>query len=120
MKTVKMRASYKTKIIKDFAEKSILVSREFTAPVKTLWNSFTSSEVLDKWWGPLPWRAETKTIKFSPGGYWLYAMVGPENQRQWGRMKVDFKMVYPANFGEFFKKHAELTPLEFKKQSAGK
>ena len=86
MKTEKMSASFKTKIIKDFIEKSILVSREFTAPVKTLWNSFTSSEILDQWWGPLPWRAETKTMKFSPGGYWLYAMVGPENQKQWGRM----------------------------------
>ena len=26
----------------------------------------------------------------------------------------------PANFGKFFKKHTELTPLEFRKQSAGK
>ena len=26
----------------------------------------------------------------------------------------------PANFGKFFKKHTKLTPLEFRKQSAGK
>jgi uncharacterized protein YndB with AHSA1/START domain len=25
-------------------------------------------------------------MDFSPGGYWLYAMVSPENQRHWARM----------------------------------
>jgi uncharacterized protein YndB with AHSA1/START domain len=81
-----MNTSNKTKIVKDFKEKSILVSREFIAPVDTIWNAFTSSKTLDKWWGPAPWRAETKTMNFSVGGSWLYAMVGPENQKHWGRM----------------------------------
>lgn len=81
-----MYSSNKTKIVKDFKEKSILVSRNFKAPPDVLWNSFTSQEILDQWWGPYPWRAETKTMKFSAGGFWLYAMVGPENQRHWGRM----------------------------------
>jgi uncharacterized protein YndB with AHSA1/START domain len=87
-----MSTSNKTKIVKDFKEKSILVSREFIAPTNTMWNSFTSSEVLDQWWGPSPWRAETKTMKFSAGGFWLYAMVGPDNQKNWGRfnyLKID-------------------------------
>ena len=25
-------------------------------------------------------------MNFTPGGYWLYAMVGPENQIHWARM----------------------------------
>jgi uncharacterized protein YndB with AHSA1/START domain len=25
-------------------------------------------------------------MDFSAGGYWLYAMVGPENEKHWGRM----------------------------------
>jgi len=81
-----MNASGKTKIIKDFKERSILVSREFDAPLGTIWNSFTTSEVLDRWWGPSPWRAETRIMEFSDGGFWLYAMVGPEDQKHWGRM----------------------------------
>jgi uncharacterized protein YndB with AHSA1/START domain len=81
-----MNTINKTKIVKDFNERSILVSREFIAPVEKIWNAFTSSEILDQWWGPAPWRAETKTMSFSVGGFWLYAMVGPENQKQWGRM----------------------------------
>jgi uncharacterized protein YndB with AHSA1/START domain len=92
-----MNTPNKTRIVTDFKEKSIIVSRKFNVPSDTLWNSFASSEILDQWWGPSPWRAETKTMKFSAGGYWLYAMVGPENQKHWGRMnylKIDlFKKI---------------------------
>ncbi|HTH31834.1 MAG TPA: SRPBCC domain-containing protein [Lacibacter sp.] len=76
----------KTNVTKDFQEKSVVVSREFAAPVADVWRAFTESELLDQWWGPAPWRAETKSQDFRPGGYWLYAMVGPEDQRHWARM----------------------------------
>ena len=76
----------KTIVSKDFQEKSILVSREFKAPLETVWRAFTESELLEKWWAPKPWRAETKTMNFEVGGHWLYAMVSPENQKHWGRM----------------------------------
>lgn len=75
-----------TKVIKDFAKKSILVSRELNAPIELVWKAFTTSEILDKWWGPSPWRTETKFQDFKEGGYWLYAMIGPENEKHWGRM----------------------------------
>jgi uncharacterized protein YndB with AHSA1/START domain len=81
-----MNTLSKTKVTKNFKEKSVLVSRVFNAPVDKVWKAFTSGEILDQWWGPAPWRAETKTLNFALGGYWLYAMVGPENQKQWGRM----------------------------------
>lgn len=81
-----MVSNSKTKVIKDLKEKTILVSREFEAPVDTVWRCFTESELLDQWWGPAPWRAETKSMDFSVGGYWLYAMVSPENEKHWGRM----------------------------------
>lgn len=75
-----------TQVVKDLKEKSILVAREFNAPLELVWKAFTESEILDQWWGPAPWRAETKFQNFSNGGYWLYAMVGPENEKHWGRM----------------------------------
>lgn len=75
-----------TQITKDLKQKSILVSRVFNAPIEKTWQAYTDSEILDKWWGPLPWRAETKTMSFKEGGYWLYAMVGPENEKHWSRM----------------------------------
>jgi len=81
-----MKSTNLTRITKDFREKSILVSRVFNAPIEKVWQAFTDNELLDQWWGPSPWRAETKTINFAVGGYWLYAMVSPDNQKQWGRM----------------------------------
>lgn len=76
----------KTNVAKDFQAKSIVVSREFDAPLADVWRAFTESQLLDQWWGPSPWRAETKSQDFRPGGFWLYAMVGPEDQRHWARM----------------------------------
>ncbi|MFI5203582.1 MAG: SRPBCC domain-containing protein [Flavobacteriales bacterium] len=81
-----MVSESKTKVIKDLKEKSILVSREFSAPLSTVWRCYTEHELLDQWWGPQPWRAETKSQTFKAGGFWLYAMVGPANEKHWGRM----------------------------------
>jgi uncharacterized protein YndB with AHSA1/START domain len=74
----------KTTVIKDFEAKTILVSREFHAPPESVWRAFTEKDLLDKWWGPAPWRAETKSLIFEAGGHWLYAMVSPENEKHWG------------------------------------
>src|SRR5688572_22383594 len=76
----------KTQLTKDLNEKSILVSREFNAPLADVWRAYTESELLDQWWGPSPWHVETKQMNFKPGGYWLYAMVGPEGEKHWARM----------------------------------
>jgi len=81
-----MKSINRTQVTKDLKENSILVSRVFNAPVEKVWQAHTDNKILDKWWGPSPWQTETKTMNFSEGGYWLYAMVGPENQKQWGRM----------------------------------
>ena len=79
-------SSNKTEIVRDFPAKSINVIREFAAPVEKVWRAFTEAALLDQWWGPSPWRAETKHMDFSVGGHWLYAMVSPEGEKHWGRM----------------------------------
>jgi uncharacterized protein YndB with AHSA1/START domain len=76
----------KTEVIKNFKERSIIVSREFDAPIEKVWQAYTDSSLLDQWWGPSPWKAETKRMNFKPGGYWLYAMVGPGGEKHWARM----------------------------------
>lgn len=75
-----------TVVVKDLKEKSILVAREFNAAITNVWRCYTEAELLDQWWAPAPWRAETKTMKFEVGGFWLYAMVSPEGQKHWGIM----------------------------------
>lgn len=88
-----MATTPKTLVVKDLEEKSILVSRTFSAALEKVWRAFTESELLEKWWAPKPWKAETKKMDFSVGGHWLYAMVGPENEKHWGRM--DYTTITP-------------------------
>ncbi len=79
----------KTTVIKEFPSKSILVSREFNSSVELVWRCYTEQRYLDQWWGPAPWRAETKTMKFENGGFWHYAMVGPDGEKHWGIMNYN-------------------------------
>lgn len=66
-------------------EKTIHITREFAASLELVWRAWTTPELLDQWWGPQPWRAETKTMDFREGGYWLYAMVSPEGEKHWSK-----------------------------------
>jgi uncharacterized protein YndB with AHSA1/START domain len=83
----------KTEITKDLANKKLYVTRAFAAPVEKVWKAWTESSLLDKWWAPRPWRAETKSLDFKAGGLWLYAMIGPNGEKAWCR--VDIKTVDP-------------------------
>ncbi|HEX9509412.1 MAG TPA: SRPBCC domain-containing protein [Puia sp.] len=78
---------------KDSQNKKITVVREFDAPLELIWKAWTDPEILDQWWAPKPYRAETKTMDFREGGLWLYCMVGPKGDRSWCR--VDYKTIVP-------------------------
>lgn len=77
----------------DKENKTIKVEREFAASIDKVWAAWTQSDILDKWWAPKPWKAQTKSMDFSVGGYWLYAMVGPEGEKHWAR--ADFESISP-------------------------
>ena len=64
---------------------TIHIMREFNAELELVWQGWTTAELLDQWWGPQPWRAETKTMDFREDGYWLYAMVSPEGEKHWSK-----------------------------------
>jgi uncharacterized protein YndB with AHSA1/START domain len=89
----------KTKIQKDLKNKQLKLTREFDADVETVWKAWTTREILDKWWAPKPWRAETKSMDFREGGSWLYAMVGPEGEKHWAR--ADYKSIKPKQSFEY-------------------
>lgn len=64
-------------------QKKINVERSFNAPLDLVWAAWTEADILDQWWAPKPWKAETKSMNFSEGNRWLYCMVGPEGERHW-------------------------------------
>jgi len=81
-----MESKTMTHVVKDFENKSTMISREFNAPLANVWRADTEPELLGYWWAPKPWKAETKETNFVEGGHWLYIMVGPNNERYWGKM----------------------------------
>lgn len=83
----------KTTFTKDLTAKKMIVHREFSAPLEQVWQAWTDSNLLDQWWAPRPWKAETKFMDFREGGYWLYCMEGPDGMRHWSR--ADYKAVVP-------------------------
>lgn len=79
---------------KDLANKKIKVSREFDAPVEKVWRAWTESELLDQWWAPKPWKANTQSMDFRNGGTWFYYMEGPDGSRHYCR--ADYSAIVPT------------------------
>jgi len=78
---------------KDSANKKLMVVREFDAPVAKVWKAWTDSRILDTWWAPKPWKANTKSMDFREGGVWLYWMQGPGGEKNYCR--ADFIKIVP-------------------------
>lgn len=78
---------------KDLQNKKINVVRAFDAPLNLVWQAWTESEILDQWWAPKPYRAETKIMDFREGGYWLYQMVGPQHTEHSSWCKEEYKTI---------------------------
>ena len=88
-----MTNSKQIQINKDLPNKKITIVRYFDASVEQVWTAWTESELLELWWAPKPFRAETGSMNFKPGGSWLYAMVGPDQPKMW--CKVDYTKIDP-------------------------
>ena len=81
----------KTTYTENLGNKQLLVARNFNAPVKTVWKAWTDPKLLDEWWAPKPWKAETTSMDFKNGGTWIYSMNGPEGEKHWAR--ADFEKI---------------------------
>lgn len=68
----------KTKYTHDETNNKLIAERSFSALKSTVWEYYTTPELLDKWWGPEPYKATTQSFDFRPGGQWKYIMSGPE------------------------------------------
>lgn len=77
--------SKQTILKKDLANKRLIITREFDAPVEMVWRAWTDPELLDEWWAPKPWKTETISMDFKVGGMWLYYMKGPEGEQHYCR-----------------------------------
>ncbi|WP_416443829.1 SRPBCC domain-containing protein [Leeuwenhoekiella sp. A16] len=78
-----MKTNLRMQFLIDKETTSIIVKREFKAPLSSVWSAWREPEILDQWWAPRPWKSQTKVMNFVEGGKRLYAMVGPKGEEQW-------------------------------------
>jgi uncharacterized protein YndB with AHSA1/START domain len=81
-----MKPNLQFDFVADKSNNTLTIVREFAAERPLVWDCYTKSELLDRWFAPKPWQTRTKNMNFTEGGTWLYAMCGPEGEEHWGRM----------------------------------
>jgi len=79
----------------DKANSTMTIEKEFAARRQLVWDCYTKSELLDRWFAPKPMTTKTKSMDFREGGHWHYAMVDPGGQEYWGRL--DYQTIRPID-----------------------
>lgn len=60
------------------SDRTIRVTRLFSAPVATVFSCFSDPPNMSKWWGPNGFTTTTYSMDFRVGGSWHYTMHGPD------------------------------------------
>jgi uncharacterized protein YndB with AHSA1/START domain len=79
-----MKHNLQFEFLVDKKENTLTIRREFLADRQLVWDCYTKSELLDRWFAPAPLTTKTKTMDFREGGHWHYAMVEPNGTEYWG------------------------------------
>jgi uncharacterized protein YndB with AHSA1/START domain len=91
----KVKADVQFDFLVDKEKNTITIKRSFAARRQLVWDCYTRSELLDRWFAPKPLTTKTRSMEFKEGGHWLYAMVEPSGQEYWGRM--DYQKIHPID-----------------------
>jgi uncharacterized protein YndB with AHSA1/START domain len=64
----------------------LVIIRTFDAPRNQVFQAWTETEHLKKWWGPKGFTMDIKKLDLQPGGIFHYSQKSPEGHEMWGRM----------------------------------
>lgn len=107
-----MKPNLQFDFLVDKEKNTITIKREFAAERQLVWDCYTKSELLNQWFAPEPFTTKTKSMNFSEGGHWLYAMIEPNGTEYWGRM--DYLKIHPIDsytaLDAFCNEKGELNP----------
>jgi uncharacterized protein YndB with AHSA1/START domain len=60
------------------AEREVVITREFDAPARLLFEAYRNPEYLKRWFGPKGWPLTLCEMDFRVGGRFRFAMTGPD------------------------------------------
>lgn len=86
---------------------SLYIMKVFSTKPAEIWNHFTKSDLLQKWWAPEPWKCETVEMSFIPDGIWKYTLKRPEGEEHFGVLKYhEINEHRSFDFTEYFTNEA--------------
>ena len=62
----------------DLANRTLTIEKVFNAPIQLVWDAWTQTEHILKWWAPNGMDIKAITHEFKVGGQWKYAMPMPD------------------------------------------
>ena len=71
------------------ADREVIITREFDAPARLLFEAYSKPEHVMKWFGPKGWPLTLCEMDFRQGGHFRFAMTGPD-----GRQNTPFGGTY--------------------------
>lgn len=78
----------------DQVDLEVVSTRLFDAPREVVFRAFTDPDILARWWGPAGCANTFNTFEPRPGGWWRFAMRGPDGAEY--AMENRFVEVVPA------------------------
>jgi uncharacterized protein YndB with AHSA1/START domain len=99
----------------NIGDQEIVMERQFRAPQTLMFQVFTESEHLMRWWVPQPYTLPVCTVDLRPGGIWHYCLRSPEGQVQCARsvyreVVPPEKLVYTTTFADEYANPIEGMP----------
>jgi|HubBroStandDraft_2_1064218.scaffolds.fasta_scaffold25910_4 uncharacterized protein YndB with AHSA1/START domain len=67
------------------ADREIVISRVFDAPLEMVWDAWTDPGQVVKWWGPRGFTTTIHEMDVRPGGVWRHTMHGPDGANYPGK-----------------------------------
>jgi uncharacterized protein YndB with AHSA1/START domain len=68
--------------VEPVAEREVVITREFAAPARLLFEAYRNPEYLKRWFGPRGWPLTLCDMDFRVGGRFRFAMTGPDGVQE--------------------------------------
>lgn len=95
--------------------KTIIIEREFNAPIDLVWKVYTQKEHIEKWFGPKGFNTKVALNEFRKNGNYEYIMIGPDRKEYpsvgtYKEIKEQEFIIATDDFGDDFRKDNDKLP----------
>ena len=86
-------------------DRELIMTRDFDAPRKLVFEAFSNCEHLSHWWGTHEYPISYCKMDFREGGIWHFCLRGPAGQESWGKAAYQEiiepeRITYTDNFSD--------------------